>query len=168
VSQRNSGYTRVPGEKYFTPPWIVGCLIPHIPPTVSEIFDPACGDGAIVNALAGRFITSGSDIDRGSDFLRGVDHHDAIVCNPPFNLAKAFIEAALMRAKFVAMLLRCDYDHAKTRRHLFAEHPYFAKKIALTKRVVRFERPGAAPSFNHSWYLWDSKHQGAPVLVYAP
>ena len=55
MSQRNSGYARVPGEKYFTPPWVVECLVPHIPSTISEVFDPACGEGAIIKTRPKNF-----------------------------------------------------------------------------------------------------------------
>jgi hypothetical protein len=65
------------------------------------------------------------------------------------------------------MLLRADFDSAKSRRHLFADCAAFARKIALTKRIVWFDGPKAAPSFNHAWYLWDWQHRGLPVLAYA-
>jgi hypothetical protein len=29
-------------------------------------------------------------------------------------------------------------------------------RIVLIKRVVWFDGPGAASSFNHAWYLWDA------------
>lgn len=44
----------------------------------------------------------------------------------------------------------------------------FAKKLVLTKRIVWFDAPGAAPSFNHAWYIWDHRHTGAPTLAYGP
>jgi hypothetical protein len=62
------------------------------------------------------------------------------------------------------MLLRAD--RAATRSSLFI-HPV-AKKVALTKRIVWFTGPKAAPSFNHAWYVWDHKHCGPPTLAYAP
>ena len=37
---------------------------------------------------------------------------------------------------FVAMLLRCDFDHAKGRAYLLADCPQFAKKIVLTRRIA--------------------------------
>ena len=55
--------------------------------------------------------------------------------------------------RLVAMLLRCDYDHAGTREHLFGGCPAFALKLVLTKRIVWFDGPKAAPSFNHAWFL---------------
>lgn len=73
---------------------------------------------------------------------------------------------------FVAMLMRTDFDHAKSRAHLFANCPAFAKKVVLTKRITWFEpEPGAkgkSPSFNHAWFIWDWRHEGAPTLAYAP
>jgi hypothetical protein len=42
------------------------------------------------------------------------------------------------------MLLRTDYDHAVTRRHLFSDCHAFAKKIVLTKRIVWFDGPNSA------------------------
>ena len=60
------------------------------------------------------------------------------------------------------MLLRTDYDHAVTRQHLFSGCHAFAKKIVPTKRIVWFYGPGAAPSFNHAWYLWDCCTMGRP------
>jgi hypothetical protein len=93
---------------------------------------------------------------------------DAIVTNPPYSLARQFIERALavLGNGVVAMLLRADFDCAKTRSHLFAKCPSFSKKVVLTKRVVWFDRPGAAPSFNHSWFIWDGLHKGPPTIEY--
>lgn len=69
------------------------------------------------------------------------------------------------------MLLRTDFDHAKTRTHLFADNPYFMKKIILTRRIAWFVeangRPKASPSFNHAWDIWDWSHEGPPALEWA-
>jgi hypothetical protein len=113
-----------------------------------------------------------SDIADGRDFLRtpAIFNCDAIVTNPPYSRARGFIEHAIevMQPSMgkVAMLLRTDYDHAKGRQHLFGECPMFAKKLVLTRRIVWFDGPKAAPSFNHAWYIWDWKHVGPPVLAY--
>jgi hypothetical protein len=110
----------------------------------------------------------------GRDFLLETDAPkgtEAIITNPPYTFAQAFIECALelMRPEGrVAMLLRTDYDHAKTRQHLFAGCPAFARKLVLTKRIVWFDGPRAAPSFNHCWMIWNWKHVGPPTLAYGP
>ena len=65
------------------------------------------------------------------------------------------------------MLLRTDFDHAASRRHLFADCAMFAKKVVLTKRIRWFEDSNGSPSFNHCWMIWDRQHQGPPTLAYA-
>jgi hypothetical protein len=114
----------------------------------------------------------GSDIADGADFL----HHPpptrdigAIITNPPYALAREFIEHALHLdgVRVVAMLLRADFDHAATRAHLFADCAMFAKKVVLTKRIRWFQDSTGSPSFNHCWMIWDRQHRCFPTLAYA-
>jgi hypothetical protein len=99
-----------------------------------------------------------------------------IVTNPPYERAEEFCTHALKLTApvkgVVAMLLRCDFDHAKRRAYLFADCPQFAKKIGLTRRIVWFVvadgKPKASPSFNHAWFLWDWQHAGPPAIAYGP
>ena len=170
MSQRTSGYERIELDAYETPEWVTEALLPHIPRAM-KIWEPAAGSGNMVKALeAGGHVVAASDIHDGIDFLETPEDgyaFNAIVTNPPYLLAQEFIEHAMECAPLVAMLLRTDYDHAKTRRHLFGYCKTFAKKIVLTKRIVWFERKGgAAPSFNHAWYIWDRRHEGPPTLAY--
>jgi hypothetical protein len=173
VSQRNSGYERLERDHYQTPTWVSAAILPHIPPCVRTIWEPTAGGGQMVEVLraAGYGITA-TDIDRGVDFLACPSADtDAIICNPPYNLAQPFIEHAiwLMRPSgFVAMLLRTDFDHAAARVHLFKSSPAFSKKVALTRRVRWFPGTKVQPSFNHAWFLWDLEHRGPPTLAYAP
>jgi hypothetical protein len=116
-----------------------------------------------------------TDIDQGKDFLLSdkPGHVYAIVTNPPYALADEFVEHAITLIKpqgygFVAMLLRTDYDHAKTRRPFFADNPAFSKKVVLTRRIQWFEDSKGSPSFNHAWFMWNFTHKGAPTLAYAP
>ena len=113
-----------------------------------------------------------TDIATGQDFLLAkAEPVQAIITNPPYALAQRFIEHALELMKpdgIVAMLLRTDFDHAKTRQHLFGGCDQFAKKVVLTKRIRRFEDSTGSPSFNHCWMIWDWKHRGPPTLAYGP
>ena len=61
------------------------------------------------------FDAVGTDIATGHDFLQHppLSEIGVIVTNPPYTLATEFIERALELADDVAMLLRCDFDHAK-------------------------------------------------------
>jgi hypothetical protein len=173
VSQRESGYERKEHDQYMTPAWVTHALVPHLPKPAC-IWEPACGTGLMAKALEeSGYPVFASDITSGHDFLRdqyAAGGPDGIVTNPPYALACEFIEKALDLTKpddgFVAMLLRTDYDHAKTRQHLFAGCPAFAKKLVLSRRIKWFDGPGAAPSFNHAWFIWNWRHRGEPTLAY--
>lgn len=181
MSQRNSGYARKERDLYETPEWVTEMLVPHIPERVECIWEPAAGSGKMARALGGAIVVHQTDvhampnlhdvIDFLSDDACIGDRADAIITNPPYEHAEQFIDVALSymerRIGFVSMLLRTDYDHAKTRARLFELHPAFAKKIVLTKRIRWFDG-GSSPSFNHAWFIWDWAHRGAPTIAYAP
>lgn len=181
MSQRDSGYERKERDLYETPEWVTLALLPHINNRIlphARVYEPAAGGGKMVDALekAG-FLVDADDIagwgvERPRNFLdcRGFGM-EAIVTNPPYALAQEFIEHALHLTEphgLVAMLLRTDFDHAKTRRHLFGDRQQFSKKLVLTKRIKWFEDSTGQPSFNHAWYIWDWKHDGPPTLAYGP
>jgi hypothetical protein len=168
VSQRDSGYARVAFDQYETPEWVTRALLPHIPHMNPRcrIWEPACGSGKMARVLDA---TLSTDIQQGIDFFSAplYDGIDAIITNPPYSIATKFIQHALSQdVAFVAMLLRTDFDHAKSRRHLFADHPAFAKKLVLTKRIQWFEDSKSSPSFNHAWFIWDWCNDARPVLSY--
>lgn len=186
MSQRHSGYNRQDADNYATPSWVTRALLPHIPERIKTIWEPAAGEGAMANALRERprTVVIATDIRPGNgmptspeplDFLGARKLAcDGVITNPPFYLAQEFIERALeltyLQQGFVAMLLRADFDHAKKRRHLFAEGP-FAKRLVLTRRIIWFVdpltgKPKAAPSVNHSWFIWDHAHRGAAAVAY--
>jgi hypothetical protein len=168
MSQRESSYERKKRDAYETPEWVTLALLPHLP-TRLTIWEPAAGAGIMLRALraAGHAVV-GTDIVDGVDFLTTADPPpvDAIITNPPYMLARQFIERALASAPLVAMLLRTDDDHAVARQHLFGRCPAFAKKLVLTKRIIWFESGKVAPPFNHAWYVWNQSHTGPPVLAY--
>ena len=176
MSQRDSGYERKERDLYETPEWATLALVPHINNRIMPeqiILEPAAGGGKMVAALrkAG-FRVEAEDISTGADFLdtRGCSAA-GVITNPPYVLAQEFIEHALYLTEpngMVAMLLRTDFDHAKTRYRLFGGSPLFARKVVLTKRIRWFEDSKGSPSFNHAWFIWDWKHQGAPTLAYGP
>lgn len=177
MSQRGSGYERKERDLYETPEWATIALLPHLHARLNPrdlVFEPAAGGGKMVAALEQcGFYVDAADITTGADFLKCQETEaKAIITNPPYELAREFIERALTmmrdRGGLVAMLLRTDYDHAKTRQHLFSGHQAFAKKVVLTKRIKWFEDSKGQPSFNHAWFIWDWQHKGAPVLAYGP
>jgi hypothetical protein len=119
------------------------------------------------------FTVVATDITDGCDFLTADPPRpfQGITTNPPYELATEFIERALSIIPtdgFVAMLLRTDFDHAKSRQHLFGDCPFFTRKVILTKRIRWFEDSTGSPSFNHCWVIWDRHHKSPPTIAYAP
>lgn len=174
MSQRNSGFDRIDFDQYETPEWVTQALLPYIPDS-EWILEPACGSGKMATALqaTGNTIVA-NDIQNGTDFLAFYEPQEVIITNPPYSIADAFIKHALYLTRpqggvggFVAMLLRCDFDHAKRRAGLFSNHPAFSKKIVLTKRIKWIEGSKGSPSFNHAWFVWDWRHKGKPTIEYS-
>lgn len=187
VSQRDSGYARKERDLYETPEWVTHALRPHLRESSwVAVWEPAAGAGKMAKAMRDRglivFATDiepNPDLDGDGDFLRWTSRAfraSAIITNPPYELATEFCEHALRLMEpcggLVAMLLRTDFDHAKSRTHLFRDCPAFAKKLVLMKRITWFVeadgKPKASPSFNHAWYIWDWGHNGAPTIGYGP
>lgn len=175
MSQRDSGYDRKPDDFYETPAWVTNALQPHLV-GVRMIWDPAAGKGAMVKVMNTWPIVKvrASDLRTGTDFLgantvAGELPFDTIVCNPPYSMGQAFIEKALQLTRKprgrVAMLLRTDFDHAKSRKHLFGGCPEFSRKIVLTSRIRWFAGTTGSPSFNHAWFMWDWANMGRPATI---
>lgn len=172
MSQRDSGYVRKERDAYETPEWVTRVLIPHIPYYVKDIWEPAAGSGKMSKVLTGAgFSVRTTDIESGDDFLDNKTHinawNSAIITNPPYKDALKFIDCSMQRADFVAMLLRVDYDSASTRKRLFTD-TRFSKKIVLTRRIKWIEDSTGSPSYNHAWFIWDTKHQGPATISYGP
>jgi hypothetical protein len=178
MSQRDSGYARKERDEYNTPEWVIEALLPHIPLQGAKILEPACGEGNIVRVLADAgYHIHASDLIDGENFLDSDTNHGAhgIITNPPYTDVDEFVQHAIKLmmpvSGFVCMLLSQDWSCAKSRRHLFADCPIFAKKIELTRRIVWFERSDgkrAAPSENHAWYIWDWRLGSPPTMAWAP
>lgn len=177
MSQRDSGFERKALDRYETPAWATEAVISHLPfVNGRRVWEPACGSGKMLKVLVDHLgdDVCGTDIETGTDFLSTTKAHDVfgIITNPPYIHAREFCELSLRLMQpvsgFVAMLLRTDFDHAKTRQHLFNHCSAFARKLVLTKRIKWFEDSKGQPSFNHAWFIWDWQHKGAPTLAYGP
>lgn len=177
MAQRHSGYARRPRDAYQTPPWVTLALLRHLLSPrrrrlPSPVWEPAAGEGLMVAALRGRGLrVLATDLATGRDFLRTAPDRPppAIITNPPFRQAEAFVRRAIELTEpcrgLVAVLVPLGFDSARGRSDLFL-HPAFCKKVVLTRRIVWFERAGAAPSSNHCWLVWDWRHEGPPTVAY--
>ncbi len=175
-----SGYSRIPGDEYFTPRWCTEVLADTVT-LPKSLWEPAVGTGAIAKVLKARgHYVFGSDIkDHGYPDTKVVDFlslyptltigHRAIVTNPPYDLAQEFVEHAMLQTQMmdgmVCMLLRNEFDSASSRLHLFTDSA-FVGKIVLTQRPNWTDSRKASPRHNFAWFIWDWANKSAPTLRY--
>lgn len=150
---------------YPTPPEVTIALLRRFPFLSSmKIWEPCCGDGSMANI----FEKFGAETVRSDihpmcknattmDFLTCAalpDGVDAIITNPPYNLAPQFIAKALeLKPKFVAMFLKSTFWHAKRRSPLWFQYPP-SHILALTWRPD-FLGLGA-PAMDFAWTVYDN------------
>ena len=137
-----------------------------------KIWEPACGDGRMSRVLEWHgYEVFSSDLREhsgygvsGIDFLAkdvtetmGWDARqdiDLIISNPPFSLAKQFIEKALEYTPNVMMLVKTQYWNAKTRKALFDAHrPSFYLPLTWRPSFLELER-GNNPLMDVAWCVW--------------
>lgn len=160
-----SNFERIPDDYYPTidtrcvDGLLKFCILPD-----SKIIDPCAPNGSgIVNALVDRHYSA---MGSGDAFEPSIDA-DWIVCNPPYKrgLVDRIINRQVARIGSifgVAMLLRANFDYAKTRRAMFADNPLYWGKIQLCFRPIWIEpKPGekvVEPIHNYAWYIWLTTH----------
>jgi hypothetical protein len=158
---------------YPTPPEVTIALMDFLKLEKLTIWEPACGNNAMVDILKsyGHNVIA-TDINSGNDFFETHKKADAIITNPPFDCSVRFIEKAIAEAPIVAMVLKSQYWHAKSRADLFNKFPP-AYILPLTWRpdfLYQERKKGdkaAAPTMEVNWTVWikgqtNSKYQ--PLL----
>lgn len=127
-----------------------------------KIWEPACGTGEISKVLESYghdvFSTDLRHTGYGAGGLDYLIHRDpgcdAIITNPPFNVSNLFIEKALNETNFVAMILKSQYWHAKSRFELFQKNkPAFI--LPMTWRPdFAMGTMGNNPTMDAIWCVW--------------
>jgi hypothetical protein len=117
-------------------------MIDHITRAVGKdplIWEPACGNGNLVNGLKARgFRVVGTDILTGSDFMETRRPCDMILTNPPFSIKEKFLGRCYNLGIPFALLMPITTFDAKDRRELMAQHGI---EVVLPSRRVNFETP---------------------------
>lgn len=146
-----------------------------------RIWEPACGNGAIVKVLAahGHEVVATDLVERGHgiarrDFLMEREAPArCIVTNPPFKLADQFIRHALetLGCRKMALFLRLSFYSARRvlpgeTKGLLDIHPP-ARVHALTWRAKTLR--GGDPTINaglidFAWFVWEAGHVGQTEL----
>lgn len=132
-------------------------------PKGTDVWEPACGDGAISTVMAsyglGTVYSTDLRIDSGFgvggvNFLTADKLANVVITNPPFNLAEQFIRRCYdLKVETYAMLLKTQYWHSKSRTRLFVEtKPSFI--LPLTWRPNFAPNRGSSPTMDMIWTVW--------------
>jgi hypothetical protein len=142
------------------------------------IWEPAAGRGAIANVLRahGHEVIASDLIDYGVpgqgvfDFLRtgNASDLDCIVTNPPFKIAQAFVEHALLLCPKVIMLLRLAFLESERRCDILddaglARVHVFRKRLPMMHRDS-YTGPKANSGMAFAWMVWERGHRGPAQL----
>jgi hypothetical protein len=141
-----------------------------------SIWEPACGDGAISEVLAGfgyEDILSTDLIDRGygegeHDFFTSPHAADNIITNPPFKYAQEFVEHALDKTTGkVAMLCKLAFLEGQKRKEFFERTPL--ETVYVFSKRVNFYRDGEKGKLGTSmiafaWFVWSHGYEGDPLI----
>jgi hypothetical protein len=165
------------GDFYDTPPEAVHALlaIEKLPPV---IWEPCCGSGNIVRVLrdAGHRVFATDLNNRGCpdsfdriDFLLPIRVEcNAIVTNPPFQLAEQFVVKALERAPKVFMLLRLAFFESERRANIL-ENAGLARIHAFANRLPMMHRADwqgrkANSGVAFAWFYWEHEYAGPTTI----
>jgi hypothetical protein len=171
--QRRHTYAEDNGDAYFTcPPAVVSFLHLERPYLPQALLEPCAGEGAISTLLqrAGYDVTTFDIKDYGlpgcqvADYLKlpplGVE---GVVTNPPYILARQFLEKALAEVRYVALLVRTNFLFEGVGRTELLEVQHPPTRVWLTDvRLPMMHRAGwtgKATSSNtpYAWAVWDGR-----------
>lgn len=137
------------------------------------LLEPCCGCGQISRVLeAYKNLVLSTDIRTSTGYGRGgVDYlhnkfygYDAIITNPPFNLASEFVVKAVSESPVVAFLLKSQFWHSQKRYDLFKKHrPAYI--LPLTWRPNFAPERGNSPTMEVLWTVWKT---GSETCEYIP
>lgn len=163
-----------------TPPWATRALCEIVLPRLGVslagkvVWDPAAGEGHMAKVLAeyaGLVVHSdvhdygigsqiGSFVGAGPDVIGShceAVAADAVIFNPPFNLAVEFVLRALKEAHVVAVLVRTSWLEGGERfRVIFEPKPpsmiaQFSERVPMVKG--RWD-PEATTATSYAWIVW--------------
>lgn len=174
----NDNYARANADFYATPPEATEALL-SVESFAKEIWEPACGNGAISKVLQahGHRVHSSDLIDYGYgtpaiDFLlEWRPTQMDIITNPPFLLGEAFVRKALQLVAHndngkVAILHKLAFLEGKKRKKMFEEFPparvwVFSWRVPFGKKAEGSTGTGLMA---FAWYVFDRAHKGKTEL----
>ncbi len=148
-----------------TPAWATHALIEN-EPFEGEIWECACGDGAMARVLEtrGHRVISSDLYDRGYgevgyDFLSSARTADNIVTNPPYNAAEGFVHRGIQNSRRkLALLLRLAFlEGVQRARTIYSRVPpsrvwVFSERVTFYPKEAVRKGSGTTA---YAWFVWD-------------
>ena len=139
---------------------------------LGTVLEPACGERAIVRVLSQRLIpVEAYDLSMGTDFLSEQRTFDTVLTNPPFSLAKEFIDTAQRVAiRHIFLLLPLSYLHGKTRhdavfrRYENLKTVYVFTRYPMLGDTLRGDGKYRTGMMVYAWFHWDKSYNGLPSI----
>ena len=187
---------RVEHDFYATDPVAVEKLLSQYSINGTEVLEPCIGNGNIANALRTFYnntlnITGVDIVDRGypgtivQDFLTWEtdNKYDCIITNPPFSLAKEFVEKGMTLLNEgvieedgypngqLIMFLKIQFLEGEKRKELFDRYPpkyiyVFRNRMATWNNGQPLDPSGKrwATTMCHAWFVWEKGSKTEPVI----
>lgn len=164
---------RPENDFYPTPPEVTRALL-KVEAFPSEIWEPACGNGAMSKVLeqAGYPVVSTDleprDYGEKMDFLYAhVLLAENIVTNPPFKIAQQFAMRALdLGCLKLALLCKLQFLEGQERSTWLRDTPLqtvhvFQNRISMGRNGVKYENGGMMA---FAWFVWEKGYDGKPQI----
>lgn len=167
------------GPDYFpTPAWATHALIDN-EKFVGDIWESACGDGAMSKVLetTGCKVRSSDLFNRGygevgHDFVGSTRAADNIITNPPYNCAEGFVASGVKNSKRkFALLLRLAFLEGSNRANtIFSKCP--PSRVWVFSERITFYPAGAVQAGSgttaYAWFVWDKDTSGTELKWFKP
>ena len=175
---------RIENDYYATPEESTEAILKEIKFNETDvIFEPSTGGGHIVEVLKkfypnNKIITNdliyrGYPLDNQVDYLKEkICDCNITITNPPFKLAKEFIEKAIKTtSKYVIMFAKIQLIEGLDRYKFFQEHPpkyvyVFANRQNPLRNGNPLDENGKkwCSTMCFAWFVWEVEFKGEPVI----
>jgi len=175
----NTRAEREENDFYATDPVVISALF-EVAEFDRLIWEPACGHGHLSKEMErlGKTVFSTDLVYRGYGAKQPLNFLEEtatwpgdIITNPPFNLAREFIEKGLELVEDghkVAMFLKLQFAEGVSRRSFFEKTPpktiYASSKRIQTARGGDFEQYGKGSTSAYAWFVWEKGWCGDTIF----
>ena len=183
----NPATQRVENDFYATNPKAVNMILNKYNFYAQNILEPCVGQGHIAHVIDefynhSKNITAIDIVDRGypntivTDFLnyQTEKRYDGIITNPPYSLAKEFVEKGmelLTDNGQMLMFLKIQFLEGAKRKDFFKKYPpkyiyVFTNRMATWNNGEPLDPKGKrwATTMCHAWFIWEKNSMTEPII----